>query len=99
MTKAEQIETILRNDIYPMLTLVNPDKAESWNLMYRKPDTEWLSLFVSPFDQRRFHLMPGEEYFFIFERATDALLYAVNVTGDNTLTAISELVDVLAKKF
>ena len=99
MTKAEKIETILRYDIEPMLTLIDGEKADSWKIMYRVPDTEWLSLFVSPYDQRRFHLMPGEEYFFIFEKATDDLLYVVDVTADSILTAISELVNLLARKF
>ena len=99
MTKTEKIETILRYDIEPMLTLIDGEKADSWKIMYRVPDAEWLSLFMSPYDQRRFHLMPGEEYFFIFERETDYLLYVVDVTADSTLTAISELVNLLARKF
>ena len=99
MTKMEKIETILRYDTEPMLTLMNGKKADSWKIMYRVPDAEWLSLFVSPFDRQRFHLLPGEECFFIFEKETDDLLYVVDVTGDSIMTAISELVNLLARKF
>lgn len=47
---------------------------------------------------RHLHTMvSGNEYFLI--RKGGQLLYAVNVSGDNVLTAIYELMALLAKKF
>ena len=53
-------------------------------------------------DVDRFHLMTGEEYFFITEdnvKETSIILYAVNVTGDSYLTAAAELMALIANKF
>ena len=43
--------------------------------------------------------MPGSEYIYIREVDTGALLYAVEVTGDSVITALSELMDLLSRKF
>ncbi len=45
----------------------------------------------------RFHLISGDEYIMIYRNHT--LLYVVNVTGDNALTALEELMLLLSKKF
>ena len=42
-------------------------------------------------------LLEGEEYFLV--SLDDNLLYAVNVTGDSVLTAFSELMNLLSRKF
>lgn len=50
-----------------------------------------------PASFRHLHTMvSGDEYFLI--RHGGQMLYAVNVTGDNVLTAIHELVALLARK-
>ena len=75
-------------------------------LEFLKPEKKWDIVYAIPKDcekkfgewSTKYHgLINGEEYIFIFEKKT--LLYAINVTGDSTLTAISELMDLLAKKF
>lgn len=52
----------------------------------------------SEFERERFHLVPGDEYFFIYQ-ANGALLYTVNVTADAPLTAAAELMGLIARKF
>lgn len=74
-----------------LLEFIRPDN--DWTIIYdvpeRVPMTEW--------DKQYFQLIYGDNYFFIF--VDGKLLYAVNVTGDSVLTAISELVNKLAAKF
>ena len=55
---------------------------------------------------RKFHgILPGDEYFMIYEHdANDMeepyhLLYTVNVSYDSPLTAASELMDLVSRKF
>ena len=56
-------------------------------------------------DRERFHLIPGEECFFVWETSRpdvpdpNGLLYVVNVTGDSLLTAASELMNLASRKF
>lgn len=59
----------------------------------------------SAWDRKRFSLMSGEECFFVWENSRPdvadpyGLLYVVNVTGDSVLTAASELMNLVARKF
>lgn len=59
----------------------------------------------SAWDRKRFVLLPGDEYFFIWETCRpdvpdpDGLLYVVNVTADSLLTAASELMNLASRKF
>lgn len=50
--------------------------------------------------ERRYHgLLTGEKFITIREAADNYLLYAVNVTGDSILTAVGELMNLIARKF
>lgn len=59
----------------------------------------------SAWDRKRFNLMSGEECFFIWENScpdvpdSNALLYVVDVAADSLLTAASELMNLVARKF
>lgn len=59
----------------------------------------------SDWNRNRFHLHAGEEFFFVWETSRPdvadiyGLLYAVNVTADSLLTAASELMNLVARKF
>lgn len=59
----------------------------------------------SAWDRKRFNLLAGDEYFFVWETSLpDAadpygLLYVVNVTADSLLTAASELMNLASRKF
>ena len=61
--------------------------------------------YFSVWDCKRFTLMEGEEYFFVWETSRpdipnlSELLYVVNVTGDSLLTAASELMNLASRKF
>lgn len=56
-------------------------------------------------DRQRFSLIPGEECFFVWEKLREnvadphGLLYVVCVTGDSLLTAASELLSLISRKF
>lgn len=55
------------------------------------------SMAFDAWQAKYFGLEPGGEYFFITRQ--HHLLYAVNVSSDSILTAASELMDKIAKKF
>jgi hypothetical protein len=47
---------------------------------------------------RKYHnIRPGQQNIYIFDE--DGLLYKVDVTWDSTLTAIHELMELIARKF
>ena len=98
MTRDEQMQMVL-TQIRPILTMVNEGKALSWTINYRLATSPWLEAATSPWDRSYHHITPGDEYFWIFDGVTGDLLYTVNVTGDSVLTAASELMNLLARKF
>jgi hypothetical protein len=59
----------------------------------------------STWDRKRFGLVSGEEYFFVWENSRPdvadpyGLLYVVCVTADSLLTAASELMNLVSRKF
>lgn len=67
------------------------------NIFYCRETAESIRAY-SDYERERFHLVPGDEYFFIYQ-ANGALLYTVNVTADAPLTAASELMELIARKF
>ena len=81
-----------------ILLKINESKALNWDMMYRK-ETEETILKLTDFERQYHKIIPGDEYIYIREVDTDDLLYAVNVTGDSALTALSELMKLLADKF
>ena len=83
----------------PVLQVIDAPKEYSWKIIYHRATEDWLESAVSVWERQYHHLVPGGEYFWIWERETGDLLYTVNVTGDSVLTAASELMDLLARKF
>ena len=69
------------------------------------PLTDEIIAEFSAWDRKRFNLLAGDEYFFVWETSRpdvadpNGLLYVVNVTADSLLTAASELMNLAARKF
>lgn len=64
------------------------------------------NLYLTPFQIEYFRIRECEDYFMIFEDILEdtsghrpCLLYVVNVSGDSVLTAASELLGLVSKKF
>ena len=74
-----------------ILEIIRPNNG--WEIVYGVPK----NVNISYWDMKHLGLIDGEDYFFVF--VNNKLLYAVNVTADSTLTAIYELVELLARKF
>ncbi len=64
---------------------------------YIRPDEKTISQY-SDYQRRRFHIHTGDEYFLIWEKGAQ-LLYVVDVTADSALTAASELMNLVCRKF
>lgn len=82
--------------ISSLLQKVRPDK--DIDIAYRREDMESVKEF-SDWDRQCHHILSGDENIYIWDAKNGTLLYAVNVTGDSVLTAISELMSLIAKKF
>ena len=54
---------------------------------------------MSEWQRQYHHVRSGEEYVFVSDNTTGDLLYVVNVSADAVLTAISEVMDLLSRKF
>ena len=94
------IDSCLRN-IRNIMNLARPDmplRIEYWKISENPALGSSIHNFTE-WEQRYFHIMTGEEYFFIWDEEEDRLLYVVNVTGDSVLTALSELMNLIGKKF
>ena len=79
-----------------LLNVVRPDK--DIRIEYVRTTEENIKDF-SDWDVERFGILTGEELILIFDKTENHLLYVVNVTGDSVLTAMSELMNLIAKKF
>lgn len=88
--KTEQINFCMKK-VIEILDYIRP--GNEWDITYAKPE----NTDISDWKRNYLQIMDGEDYFFI--SVGDEILYAINVTGDSTLTAIHELIDQLAKKF
>jgi len=73
-------------------------KGLNWDLTYRK-ETEETVKKLTDWERRYHRIMPGGEYVYIREVDTGDLLYAIEVTGDSVLTALSEVMELLSRKF
>lgn len=98
MTRDGQMQMVL-TQIRPILTMVNEGKALSWTINYRRATDPWLESTTTEWERKHHQIVRNDEYFWIWERETGDLLYTVNVTGDSVLTAASELMNLLARKF
>lgn len=54
---------------------------------------------MSDWQRQYHHVHDGEEFVFVSDNMTGDLLYVVNVSADAVLTAISEVMDLLSRKF
>ena len=79
-----------------ILKQARPDKK--LELTYTRETSQTVNSFTD-FQRQYFGIRPREEYIYVFDLETGDLLYAVNVTADSVLTAISELMDLLSRKF
>jgi hypothetical protein len=76
----------------------NAAKGLNWNLTYRKENEETIQK-LTDWERRLHRILPGGEYIYVREVDTGDLLYAVDVTGDSVITALSELMDLISRKF
>jgi len=70
-------------------------------IYYDKPDADSISNY-SEWERLYHKIQTGDEYFIIYENVGAGPLevrYVVNVTADSELTAASELMDMIARKF
>jgi len=79
-----------------IMNIVRPEKK--WRMEYQQVTETSLAKFT-PFAQRYFHILTGDEYIFIWDEEYNDLLYAVNVSADSVMTALSELMSLLSYKF
>lgn len=95
---AKEIETMLNT--YGRVSAYYTQNPTNYKIEYHKLDENLMSTF-SDWSRKYHGLLSGEECFFIYEPYDDGLelLYVVNVTGDSLLTAASELMHLVAKKF
>lgn len=94
-TKEEYIDYSIEK-IKDILQFLRPEK--SWEIKYIR-----LKLPAEVFDEWTitYHgLIANEEYILIYDdEQMNHLLYAINVTGDSVLCALSELMQLLVNKF
>lgn len=94
------IDACLRN-IRNIINIARPDmplRIEYWRISADPVIGNSIANFTE-WEQQYFHIMTGEEYFFIWNEHEDHLLYVINVTGDSVLTALSELMNLIGRKF
>lgn len=92
----EQAINFALNDVLNILHLARADK--NIGIEYIRTTQENLKRF-SEWDRERFVMLTGEELFLVSDNRTNHLLYVVNVTGDSVLTAMAELMNMIANKF
>lgn len=93
--KREKIESCLQHVFY-MLQEINPEKH--WVLEYTRTKNPELRFTRWQLDYH--HIRPNQEYICVWNKTVSPvhLLYVVDVTGDSVITAIGELMNLLAKK-
>lgn len=98
MTRDGQMQMIV-TQMRPVLQVIDAPKEYSWNIIYRRATDPWLESTTTEWERQYHQIVRNDEYFWIWERETGDLLYTINVTGDSVLTAASELMNLLARKF
>lgn len=99
MTKAQKIMKCI-SMVEDMLDIINPDKR--WWLAYGGAND--LPFRLTEWEMQYHSIREGnEEYIFVFEMRDDGerdtLLYTINVSGDSAICAMSELFNLLGRKF
>lgn len=90
LSKTTQID-FCTEKIKEILDYLRPDNK--FKIVYAKPE----EVNMSDWKREYLRLLCGEDYFIVCY--DDEPLYAINVTGDSVLTAIRDLVNLLANKF
>ena len=94
------IDACLRN-IRNIMNIARPDmplRIEYWRISEDPAVGSSIHNFTE-LEQQYYHIFDGEEYFFIWDEQEDHLLYVINVSGDSVLTALSELMNLIGRKF
>jgi len=85
-----------------LLKMARPER--NLGITYIKPDAETIEQFTA-WQRERNHIYTHGEYFIVWDYTPDwgtdkpDLLYAVDASADSLLTAASELMDLLSRKF
>ena len=95
MTEREIIESCL-NEVQEILHKVRPKKR--WLLYYGKPD-EQTEFVITDWNRTYMNLRDDSDYVFFYSLDEFALLYAIDVSGESVLFTLSEVFDLLWKKF
>ena len=90
LSKTKQID-FCTEKIKEILDYLRPDNK--FKIVYAKPE----EVNMSDWKREYLRLLCDEDYFIVYY--DDEPLYAINVTGDSVLTAIRDLVNLLANKF
>lgn len=99
ITRANRMQEIATT-ITDMMHKAAPRTAEVF-IEYIRPTEEDIAN-CSDWTREYHGILPGVEYFMVYETkaaAPDCPLYVVNVTADSYLTAASELMDLISRKF
>ena len=100
MTKTEQMATIA---MYVSTALHETTRDnDTIRISYERPGTSAdLDKYIG-WDSKYNHINPGDEYFVIYDETPTGykcLLYVLNVSCDSVLTAMAELVNLIAREF
>ena len=94
--------TVIANSALKLLNYARPER--NLGISYVKPNAETIERFTD-WQRRRNHIYAGGEYFLVWDYSPDwetdepDLLYAVDVSADSLLTAASELMNLVSRKF
>lgn len=99
-TKEHQVNEAIQFGVEQILERVNPSKRAAWNIVYKDhPDEVWLEYVTTEWERKRDGLRAGGEWIFIWDSVTGDLLYSIDVSGDSVMTIMSELMNLLSRKF
>ena len=93
---------VIAGSALKLLKYTRPER--NLGITYIKPNAETIEQFTD-WQRRRNHLHTGSEYFLVWDYSPDwetdepDLLYAVDVSADSLLTAASELMILVSRKF
>lgn len=94
MTRNDEMNTALKH----VESLVKALGIKPLDIAYKKETKTSVLDFQE--DIRRIHnIIPGQEYIYIWDAKTGILLKSINVTGDSTLYAVTDLMWYIARDF
>lgn len=89
LKKQDQISKCIMK-VEEMLEYLRPNNG--WRITYSNT-----AVSLDDWDIKRLGIIEGEEYIYVYVKGS--LLYAINVTADSVLCAMSELLNLLTNKF